>query len=163
MGPPEGPVEVTGLERRGRSVILTLLALASVCLILWTIYLGWRLPKAYDTPHWNLAWVGLDTMEIIALVLTTWAAYRRRAVLVFFATAAATMMILDAWFDVTTARAGDIGQSILEALAGEIPAAICLILMATVAWRRVVRQWAKLAHPGTMSDLWNAEIPRPRE
>ena len=37
------------------------------------------------------------------LLGAAWAAWRQRAVLIVFSIAAATMFLLDAWFDVTTA------------------------------------------------------------
>jgi hypothetical protein len=141
-------------------VILTLLAGASIALIVWTIYLGWRLPKVYISQHWKLAWVGLDTLEVMGLILTTWSAYRRRVVLIFFASATATMFILDAWFDVTTARSGDVRQSILTALLIEIPAAIGLYFVAVVTLRRVLHRWSHLEGVVTSTALMTVEIPR---
>jgi hypothetical protein len=137
-----------------------LLLVGSVGLMIWTIYLGWRLPQVYVSQHWKLAWVGLDTIEIIALLLTTWAAYQRRVVLIAFATAAGTMLILDAWFDVTTARSGDFRQSLLTAVIVEIPSALVLYTVAGVSLRRVVQRWHALELHPTTSSMMSAEIPR---
>lgn len=136
-----------------------LMLIGSVGLIIWTIYLGWRLPKVYVSQHWKVAWVGLDTLEVVALLLTTWAAYQRRVVLIAFATASATMLILDAWFDVTTARSGDFRQSLVTAIVVEIPAAVVLYAVAGVSLRRVVQRWHALELHPTARTL-SAEIPR---
>jgi len=67
---------------------------------------------------------------------TAWAAWRRRAILSLFATAAGTLLLVDAWFDVTTARRGDLLQSVLFALVLEVPWATVLFWLT----RRTIRQ-----------------------
>ena len=91
--------------------------------ILWAVYLGWRLPRHYVADHWALAWVGLDVAEIVMLFGAAWAAWRQRAVLIVFSIAAATLFLLDAWFDVTTANHGDELQSVVLAVFVEVPSA----------------------------------------
>jgi hypothetical protein len=136
------------------------MVVCAIGLMLWTIYLGWRLPRVYVTEHWKLAWVGLDTFELISLALTTWAAYRRRVLVIAFATATATAFLLDAWFDVTTARSGDFRESLITAIAVEIPAAIVMYGVSIIALRRLVRRWQNLeVHPA--SRLRDAEVPGP--
>lgn len=136
-----------------------MLVVGSLILVLWTVYLGWRLPKNYVSAHWKLAWVGIDTLEVMSLLLTTWAAYRRRVVLVVFATVAGTMFVLDAWFDVTTARSGDFRQSLVTALIVEIPAALVLFFVAARAFRRIVESWNKKANGELGATVWRVEIP----
>ena len=118
--------------RTPRERLLRVLTVAARGEIAWTVYLGRRLPHHYVANQWDLAWVGMDTSQIVLMVLAAWAAWRRRAVLVVFASSLATLFLLDAWFDVTTARRGDIGQSVLLALVAEVPAAIALFW---VTWR----------------------------
>jgi hypothetical protein len=84
--------------------------------------------------HWALAWVGLDVAQIFMLLLCAWAAWRGRALLILFASSAGTLLLVDAWFDVTTARNGGIVQSLLLALVVEIPSAIVLFF---ITWRAV--------------------------
>jgi hypothetical protein len=86
--------------------------------------------------HWNVAWVGLDVAQITMLFATAWAAWQRRAILSLFATSAGTLLIIDAWFDITTARRGDVIQSILFAGLLELPWAIVLFWLT----RRTIRQ-----------------------
>ena len=150
-------------DRRRRGILLTWLVAASLALIIWTIYLGWQLPKVYISDDWRLAWVGLDVFEIALLVLTTWAAYQRRIVLIFFAAAAATMFVIDAWFDVTTARSGDFSQSLLAAFVVELPAAFVLSWVAIRAFHRVVRSWLRGTHQDPSTAIWSLEIPRRNE
>lgn len=120
--------------RLPRDPLLPLLATAAVVETAWTIYIGWRLPRHYVANHWALAWVGLDVAQIVLLLLAAWAAWRGRALLILFASSAGTLLLLDAWFDVTTARNGGFMQSLLLAIIVEIPSAIILFL---VTWRSI--------------------------
>ncbi len=122
--------------RRHRLFSLLLLA-AAIVEMAWTAYLGWRLPRHYVANHWRLAWVGLDVAEIVMLVTTAWAAWRRHARLILFATITGTLLVVDAWFDVTTARHGDVLQSALLAVFVEIPAAMAMFVVARGAIHEV--------------------------
>lgn len=117
-----------------RDPLLTLLTSAALAETAWTIYLGWRLPRHYVANHWDLAWIGLDVAQIIMLLLAAWAAWRGRALLILFASSAGTLLVLDAWFDVTTARHGDFTQSLVLALVVEVPSAIALFW---ITWRSI--------------------------
>ena len=121
-----------------RDRLLTALISGAVLEILWTVYLGWRLPRHYNAHHWDLAWVGLDVAEILMLVGAAWAAWRRRAVLILFAIASATLLLLDAWFDVTTAGHGGFLESLLVAIIVEVPSALALLWIARRAAHRLL-------------------------
>ena len=113
-----------------RDRLLTTLITGAAIEVLWTVYLGWRLPRHYVAHHWDLAWVGLDVAEILMLVGAAWAAWRRRAVLILFSIASATLLLLDAWFDVTTAGHGGFTESLILALVVEVPSALALLWVA---------------------------------
>jgi hypothetical protein len=70
------------------------------------------------------------------LLLAAWAAWRRRAVLILFSCAAGTLLLVDAWFDVTTARYDEIAQSFLT-VAVEVPSALLLFWIAHHVVRRL--------------------------
>jgi len=116
--------------------VLSTFALVAVAEIGWTIYLGMSLPRHYTANHWDLAWVGLDTAQVAMLVCAAWAAWRRRAVLIVFACASGTLLVVDAWFDVTTARYSDLDESLLL-LAVELPLAILMFWIARRIFRRL--------------------------
>ena len=107
-----------------------ILTTAALLEILWTAYIGLQLPRRYVAHHWALAWVGIDIAQVAMLLLSAWALWKHRAILTFFATAAATLLVVDAWFDVTTAQRGDFFQSSLSALLVEIPSSIVLYWVA---------------------------------
>jgi hypothetical protein len=129
-------MNVPGIPHTARTRLLTLLTGAACVEILWAIYIGFELPPRYVAVHWNLAWVGLDVAQIAMLLATAWAAWHRRAVLMLYATAAGTLLLVDAWFDITTARRGSEMQSVLFAVLLEVPFAIILFWLT----RQTVRQ-----------------------
>jgi len=135
------------------------LVISTTALSAWTIFLEWKLPRTYVAEHWRLAWVGLDAVQVVALFTLIWAAWKRRMVFAFIAVATATMFLIDAWFDVTTARSGDFRQSLLEALIVELPAAIVLYRTAWVVIRRAHRSWYAAAFGATAPSLWRLEVP----
>jgi hypothetical protein len=82
---------------------------------------------------------------VLAIYLTAHLAFRLDARVVFPATAVATLLVADAWFDVTTsATAADATQALILALFVELPAAAFSLYVA----HKVVRRVRELAHPG---------------
>lgn len=97
---------------------------AAVLLIPWIVYLGVVLPDRTTSAHWDVAWVGFDVMEFVAIALTGWFAYRRSTWVELAATAAAAMLVVDAWFDITTANGGwNLVQAIVLGVGIELPLA----------------------------------------
>ncbi|MFZ0082314.1 hypothetical protein [Trebonia sp.] len=101
--------------------------LFSIVLIPWTIYLGLNLPDRQESSHYNIAWVGFDVMLLVVLAATGFFALRRSPFLAVGATAAATLLVVDAWFDVVTSPPGSqFLQSLASAVLIELPlAAVC--------------------------------------
>ena len=96
----------------------------AVLLVPWTVYLSLVLPERTTSGHWDVAWVGFDVMEFIALAATAWFALRRSTWVEVAATASAVLLCADAWFDVTTATGkGDMAQAIAQAVVVELPLA----------------------------------------
>ncbi len=96
---------------------------AAALLLPWIVYLGAALPDRTTSAHWGVAWVGFDVMEAAALALTGWCALRRFAWLEGAASATATLLVVDAWFDVTTATGSERLLAILLAVLVELPTA----------------------------------------
>jgi hypothetical protein len=101
--------------------------LFSLALIPWTIYLGYTLPTRQLSSHYNIAWVGFDVMLLVVLAATGLFALRRSLYLAVAATAAATLLVVDAWFDVMTSPpGGQLLESLATAVLIELPlAAVC--------------------------------------
>ena len=118
--------------------LLRLLTLGAVAETVWTIYVGLDLPRHYVANHWDVAWVGLDIAQVAMLSGAAWAAWRRSTTLVIFATVSATLLLTDGWFDVTTARRGDVLQGLLLAVLVEFPSALVLLWVAVRGLRHTV-------------------------
>ena len=118
----------------------------AVLLIPWIVYLGLELPERATSSHWDIAWVGFDAMEFAALALTGWFAYLRSTWIEVAATAAAVMLVVDAWFDVTTANGGwNLTQAVILGVGIELPLAAVSLWLARHA-ELVRRQPSR--HPG---------------
>ncbi|MEV6848477.1 hypothetical protein [Actinoplanes sp. NPDC051411] len=92
----------------------------------WTVYLSLTLPDHARTHNYRLAWVGFDVMLIVAMLLTAYLAWRGRPLAGQAAGCTATMLVVDAWFDVTTSGRPDVGVALLLAALVELPlAALC--------------------------------------
>jgi hypothetical protein len=101
-------------------------AVLGVATVPWTIYLATTLPTHAHTQNYRLAWVGFDVMLVVALLATAYLAWRGNRLVGLLAAATATMLVVDAWFDVTTSAAVDRLGAVLAAGLIELPlAAVC--------------------------------------
>ena len=104
-----------------------LLAIVAIALIPWTLWLTFTLPSRHVADDYDLAWVGFDVALAGVIGATAWTIVRGSKWLVPLAAVAGTMLVCDAWFDITTSSgATERTQAILEAIFAELPlAAIC--------------------------------------
>ena len=115
--------------------LVRLIAVSAVVLVPWAAYLALSLPASVSARHWPAAWVGLDVMMAAGLAATAWLAVRRDRRMAFPAVSTATVLLVDAWFDVCTAPSGDPLAPALAGMCVEVAeAAGCLALTAAV-WR----------------------------
>ena len=122
--------------------IAVLYSIAGAVLIPWTVYLAVTLPKRDLDTHYRGAWVGFDILLVATIIMTAHFAYRMDARVQLPATATATLLVVDAWFDVMTAGSRrSTFEAVLMALCIEIPAAVFSLWLA----RRVNRNAAVLA------------------
>jgi hypothetical protein len=98
----------------------------SVVLIPWIVYLGLSLPAREVSHHYDAAWVGFDVFELIALGATGYFALRRSRYLALASASAATLLVVDAWFDILTSPRRQMLESIVLAVVIELPlAGVC--------------------------------------
>jgi hypothetical protein len=104
-----------------------LLSLVAIALVPWTLWLTFTLPSRHVADDYDLAWVGFDLALLAAIGTTAWMIVHGSKWLVPLAAVAGTMLVCDAWFDITTSSgATERTQAILEAVFAELPlAAIC--------------------------------------
>lgn len=108
----------------------------SVVLLAWIVYLSISLPEHAIARHYNVSWIGFDIFLVLSMGRTAWLAFHERRQVELSAVATATLLIVDAWFDVTTAQPGwPLAQAILLAVFAELPTAALAIYIS----RRVER------------------------
>jgi hypothetical protein len=106
-------------------------AVLAVGTVPWVIFLALTLPRHASFAHYRGVWVGFDIGLIGVLATTAVQAWRGRPQVALAATAAATMLLVDAWFDVLTTPRGDsMAVSVLLAAVVEIPLALLCLWIA---------------------------------
>ncbi|MDX6355809.1 MAG: hypothetical protein QOF98_2712 [Streptomyces sp.] len=102
------------------------LVACGLALLPWLVVLATGLPATASAPHWTIAWVGLDAMEAVGLITTGLLTLRRHPARSVAAAATAMLLLVDAWFDVTTSTGTEFAIALLMALLAELPlAAAC--------------------------------------
>ena len=141
------PAPLESLERAEPRWVVAILALVSIALLPWVLWLTVTLPSRHVSEHWDAAWVGLDVAEILAFALTAFAAWRRKPWLQAAAAAAGTLLLTDAWFDVLLSTGDEkVWLAVGEAVLSEIPLAIlCFWIAWDTArfwghWQRIVER-----------------------
>jgi hypothetical protein len=122
--------------RRRQRLGLVIMAACCVGLAGWIAILILTLPGRYTSSDWRAVWVGLDVAELLGFAATAWAAWHQRQLVIFFMIMTGTLLLCDAWFDLTLdyGTSGFTG-SILSAVLAEFPLAFLLFAGA----RRLVR------------------------
>jgi len=118
--------------------VVPLFGLASLLLVPWVVLLVYLLPSAHRAAHWDIAWSGFDVALALLLSAVAVAAWRRSLWLEGAATAAATLLFVDAWFDVLTSSTRvELIVALVEAIFVELPLALLCLLLARDAKRRL--------------------------
>jgi hypothetical protein len=145
---------------RRRKLFLLFIVVCCVVLAAWIGVLAVTLPRYYRAGDWRGAWVGFDLAELAAFVATAWAAWRGRQLLIMCLLVLATLLLCDAWFDVTLdVRTSGFLLSLLSALLIEIPLAIAAILGARRLLRlTIARIRAHDGLPGPVPPLWRIPL-----
>jgi hypothetical protein len=123
-----GDPTVRGHRRRIALVILG----AAAFLALWSILLLVSLPRTFDARRWDVVWFGFDLLLLgPALAWTGWLLYRGQMRAIIGCIACATLLVCDAWFDITTSfGTSALPISILLAVGFELPVAGWFVWMA---------------------------------
>ncbi len=109
----------------------------------WIVFLAVTLPRHATMVHYRGVWVGFDLALVFVLAATAVLAWRGRPQVTIAATATATMLFVDAWFDVlTTPRGGERWLSLLLAAGVELPLAATCLWIALHASRAIEAQAA---------------------
>jgi hypothetical protein len=126
----------------------------------WIGILILTLPGRFTSSDWRAVWVGLDIAELIGLAAIGWAAWRQRQVLIFFMIMTGTLLLCDAWFDLTLSY-GSRGftTSVVTALVAEFPLAFLLFAGARRLVRATVMTVLELTGTaGPVPPLWQVPL-----
>ncbi len=96
-----------------------LYAIMAIILAPWIFNLAESLPARHLERHWDAVWVGFDLIMLTTILLTLWFMIKRKIWVVVSASALATLLVTDAWFDILTAKNGSelheaIGFGVIE-------------------------------------------------
>ncbi|MFF1816148.1 hypothetical protein ACFVWG_02565 [Kribbella sp. NPDC058245] len=134
----EGRLDGRIRARRSPGGLAAMVAAGVAAVLLpWCLILAATLPSTYQASNWKLTWIGLDAATAIAAGLTAYLLHTRNRYAVLTAMAAGTLLLADAWFDISTAGAGlDRTLSLTEGILLEIPLAVCAFVVAARQLRR---------------------------
>jgi hypothetical protein len=117
----------------------------AIGIIPWIVYLAMTLPARQRAVDYDIAWVGYDAAMCAVLGALAYCALRRRPATGAIAAVAATMLVIDAWFDiVTTEDRARLTLAIISAACAEIPLAIVCGWVAINAERVRMRAYRSL-------------------
>lgn len=92
------------------------------------------LPTTHRSAHWDVVWTGFDVMLAVALAAVAVTAWRRSLWFESAASATATLLIVDAWFDIlTSSSTAELGAALVEAGLVELPLALTCFQLARSA------------------------------
>ncbi len=124
------PIE-TPEGRRRRRILLDVLVICCLGIVPWIVLLAVTLPRHYVASHWSAAWVGFDVLLFAGLAITSWSIWKRRQMAILASIVTATMLAIDAWFDILTAHTTrDLVMSVGTALIAELPLSALLFFVA---------------------------------
>lgn len=127
-----------------------------VAMVPWLLVLANRLPSSPQVANWSTAWVGLDGLEAVSLFVTGLLLRRRDARANFTAAVSGTLLLVDAWFDITSASASaDLTIAIAMAALAELP--LC-VLCIHLALRMTVRHLCSPIQPTGEPLLCQADL-----
>jgi hypothetical protein len=120
--------------------VVPLFSLSAIVLVPWIVFLVRSLPSTHAAAHWDIAWAGFDVGLALLLLGVAVAAWRRSSWLEGAATAAAALLVVDAWFDILTSSTSvELVTAIGEAVLVELPLAVLCFLLARDA-ERILRR-----------------------
>jgi hypothetical protein len=126
-----------------------LFLLIAAGLVPWIVFLAQTLPRRAEAEHYRLAWVGFDIGMLAVIGGFGWLALRRSRWTEPLASCAATLLVVDAWFDVVTAASrSERVVAIGSAAIFELPLAVLCVWLAQnverIRQRRVRGLWHRV-------------------
>jgi hypothetical protein len=146
--------------RGRRGMVLLITGVGALALIPWIVYLNATLPSTVSVRAWRGAWVGFDIGLVAVLACTAWLALRRRQLLTIVLAVAATLLVVDAWFDVSLSwGTSEQAASLMTAGLVELPVAVFLLAVTLTNLRQVIATVAALRGRRDVTvSLWRAPM-----
>ena len=143
-----------------RQLIAPFFGLVGLAMLPWTVWLTFSLPSHHETADWRTVWSGFDLALASALVATAVAALRRSPWLEAVAAVSGTLLLTDAWFDITLeVGSKHMTASIVQGVVAELPLAVICFWIARDAERALAHALpTSPAGPPVLSPT----SPRPR-
>jgi len=121
----------------------------AVCCVIgivpWIVFLSLTLPGRQRAVDYDIAWVGFDSAMGVVLAVLAYCALRRKPATGPIAAVAATMLVIDAWFDIVTTDEGrQLAFAIAAAVVAELPLAVICAWVAVNAERVRARAYQRL-------------------
>jgi hypothetical protein len=133
------PVPPHVMYRRRRRT-MQIIGACVIALVPWTIFLAVSLPDQYRAHHWKLTWAGFDGLLLIGMSMTVYFGWRRRQAVVPAAISTATLLVCDAWFDISLdLGTPDVWWSVASAVLVELPLAAFFVHRAFLLIRLTIR------------------------
>lgn len=144
-----------------RFVVLAVTGGGVLVLFPWVAYLSATLPASASGGAWRTAWVGFDLMLAGALAAAGWLVWHRRYLATVALPVAATLLIVDAWFDVSLSwGASEQWGALVAAGLVELPVAGLLVLGAATMLRRTFTVIQQLrGQAASRPSLWRQSAP----
>ena len=96
----------------------------AIAMVPWIVWIALSLPSNHTDEIYDVTWVGFDIGLLIALGAVMLLAQRRSSRVEIAAAVAGTLLVVDAWFDITTSTPGwDRWEAIGAAALIELPIA----------------------------------------
>jgi hypothetical protein len=133
----------------------------TVGIVPWIVYLGLTLPDQQHTDHYAMAWLGFDSGMCVVLAALCYCAIKRKPATELLAAVAATLLVVDAWFDVVTSEDLDaFWLALTTALLAELPLAVICAWVAvnaervrSRAYRRLRSRWQRAGEIARSAEL----------
>jgi hypothetical protein len=111
-----------------------LLVTLGIALFPWTLYLALALPSRHVQDEYDVAWAGFDVLLATMLILTGVGLLRRRIWVQAAAASSATLLVVDAWFDILSAHGrNERIVAVVLAVFAELPGALLCAFVARAA------------------------------
>lgn len=137
-----------------------LFLLMAGALVPWIVYLAISLPSRTVFNHYRTAWVGFDILLVLAMARTAFLALKGGRRIELPASATATLLIVDAWFDVTTSRPGAAQlEAVILAIFVELPTAALAIYLSRKVERAIDETLDRLSDDVQATELQETEVP----